>query len=25
LGAQKYVQNQFQQHLHHRCKLCRPV
>ena len=25
LGSQKYVQNQFQQHLHHGCKLCRPV
>jgi hypothetical protein len=25
LGSQKYVQNQFQQHLHHGCRLCRPV
>ena len=25
LGAQKYVQNQFQQHLHHGCKLYSPV
>ena len=25
LGSQNYVQNQFQQHLHHGCKLCRPV
>ena len=24
-GSKKYVQNQFQQHLHHGCKLCRPV
>jgi len=25
LGSQKYVQNQFQQHFHHGCKLCRPM
>ena len=25
LGSQKYIQNQFQQHLHHGCKFCRPV
>jgi hypothetical protein len=25
LGSQKYVQNQFQQHLHHGCKLYKPV
>ena len=25
LGPQKYVQNQYQQHLYHKCKLCRPV
>ena len=25
LGSQKYIQNQFQQHLHHGWKLCRPV
>jgi hypothetical protein len=25
LGSQKDVQNQFQQHFHHGCRLCRPV
>jgi hypothetical protein len=25
LGSQKYVQNKFQQHFHHGCKLCRPM
>ena len=25
LGSQKYVQNQFQQQLHHECKFCRPM
>ncbi len=25
LGSQKNIQKQFQQHLHHGCKLCRPV